>query len=194
MPEPSLIDMDWYVHSSYATWKVWADQQPLLPHSFLLGHFPVIAKLMAKYPIDMDGGVLPLAILREYPDYYKFGVLYLDIWPISWPLLVVAHPDMMAQFCQDPSLPKHDLMEYEFKTFSNCDDLVCSGGQQWKTWRSIFNPGFSSKNVQSLVPDMLEEILVFRKWLQEKAATGETVPMTLQAQLVTVDVIGRAVL
>lgn len=149
---------------------------------------------MAKYPRDMDGGVLPLAVLREYPEYFKFGACYLDIWPISWPLMVVVHPDMMAQFCQDTSLRKHDLMAYEFAPFTQGDDLVCSEGQQWRTWRSIFNPGFSARNVQSLVPGMLEEIKVFRKGLEKIAATGETVPMNKQAAKLTVDVIGQAVL
>ena len=149
---------------------------------------------MAKYPRDMDGGVLPLAILREYPEYFKFGACYLDIWPVSYQLMVVAHPDMMAQYCQDTSLPKHDLMSDEFTPMTQCDDLVCSEGQQWKTWRSILNPGFSAKNVQSLVPGMIEEIKVFRKGLEKIAATGETVPMTKRAARLTVDVIGQAVL
>ena len=142
----------------------------------------------------MDGGLAPLAILRKYPEYCKYGACYMDVWPISWQMLAVFHPDMMAQFCQDPSLPKHDLMLYEFAPLTRGDDLVTSEGQQWKTWRSILSPGFSMRNIHSLIPDMLEEIQVFRTILRSLAGTGETVPMTKFAARLTVDVIARAVL
>lgn len=154
----------------------------------------VVADLMKTYPQDMDGGLVPLAVLRKYPEYCKYGACYIDLWPISWPMLAVFNPEMMAQFCQAPSLPKHDLMHYEFGPFTNSDDLVNSEGEQWKTWRSILSPGFSARNVQALMPEMLEEIQVFRDILRSLAETGETVPMTKLAASLTVDVIARAVL
>jgi cytochrome P450 len=101
---------------------------------------------------------------------------------------------MMAQFCQETSLPKHDLMHEEFQPFTQCNDLVNQEGKEWRTWRSIFNPAFSAKNLLSLVPAMLEEIQVFQDWLKGIAKSGEVVRLEDQAMKVTVDVIGRLVL
>lgn len=109
-------------------------------------------------------------------------------------MLVVFHPDIMAQFTQETSLPKHDLMRREFLPFTQCNDLVNQEGVVWKTWRSIFNPGFSAKNLLSFVPEMVEEILIFRGWLKSVAASGNVIKLEDQAMKVTIDIINRAVL
>jgi cytochrome P450 len=149
---------------------------------------------MMKYPRYTAGQYVPLFLAREHPEIMSSGAAYLDMWPISPPMLAVYHPDIMAQFSQEKSLPKHDLMRKEFYPFTQCNGLVNQEGQDWKTWRSIFNPGFSAKNVLSMVPAMLEEVLVFREWLKRAAASGETIKLEDQAKRVTIDVIGRAVL
>ncbi|KAI0171957.1 cytochrome P450 [Hypoxylon sp. FL1284] len=93
----------------------------------------------------------------------------------------------MAQFTQEHSLPKYWAMrDVEFKSFTR--------GQEWKTARSMFNPGFSAKNLLSLVPDMMEEVLVFRERLREAASSGDVVKLEDLTTGVTVDIIGRAVL
>lgn len=154
----------------------------------------LVGEMMQTYPRDLDGGLVPLVLLRKYPEYCKFGACYLDLWPVSWPMLTVFNPDMMSQFCSDPSLPKHELMTYEFGPLSHGDDLVTSEGHKWRTWRSILNPGFSAKNIKALVPGMLDEVLVFRDILHALAERGETVPLGKLAAKLTVDVIGQAVL
>ncbi|KAK8097727.1 cytochrome P450 [Apiospora kogelbergensis] len=122
------------------------------------------------------------------------GALYMDVWPMSPPLLAVFRPDMMAQFTQDQSQPKHDNMKQEMKPFTGAADLATLEGQEWKTARSIFNPGFSLKNLLSLVPAFVEEVLVFRERLGKVADNGETVKMETYTTDLTVDIICRAVL
>ena len=149
---------------------------------------------MTRYPRDLSGVCVPWLLMREHPEISKSGVIYMDLWPVSQQMLSVIHPDLMAQFCQDPSMLKADLLHSEFMPFTQCNDLVNLEGQEWKTWRSIFNPGFSARNILTLVPAMLEEIHVFRAWLETCASTGETVALEKQTMRLTVDVIGRAVL
>lgn len=122
------------------------------------------------------------------------SVLYIDLWPFSYPIMTVLHPNMIAQFTQDVSLPKHPVMKTEFMPFSGCKDLLNLSGQEWKTWRSRFNSGFSTKNLMVLVPSFVEEIDVFRDWLGEVAKTGEIVALDTQAMALTTDTIGRATL
>lgn len=147
-----------------------------------------------KGPPDIAPSLVPYMIAVNHPEMDKHGYFYLDMWPISEQMIVVGHPDMMVQFCQDPSLGKHHQMPFEFGPFTHGNDLVTSNGQAWKVWRSIFNPGFSAKNIQTYVPAMLEEYNVFRTKLESFAATGETFKMDKHAMALTVDVIGHAVL
>lgn len=149
---------------------------------------------MTKEPMDINGQMAPLFLAREYPEVAKHGLLYMDVWPMSEPMLAVFHPDLMAQFTQEHSRPKHPLLHFEFGPFTQCKDLVTSDGEAWRRWRSIFNPGFSAKNILALVPDMLEEVQVFVKWLEGAAKSGKTVELEAQAMKLTIDVIGRAVL
>jgi cytochrome P450 len=166
----------------------------MLPHSFLLGHLLVVTKLMLKQPRNLSGLYAPLLVAREYPELANVGLLYMDMWPISPPMLAVFHPEIMAQFTQDVSLPKHPLMKSEFTPFTGCNDLVNQHGLEWKTWRSIFNPGFSAKNLLTFAPEMVDEVLIFKEWLKDMAKSGEVKPLEHQATRVTIDIIGRAVL
>lgn len=149
---------------------------------------------MSRYPADTAGVTMPHILIKEHPHLSKTGVLYLDLWPVSFPLLVVYQPDMMAQFCQNPSQPKPELLRTEFHPFTRGKDLVTTEGPQWKKWRKIFNPGFSDQNISSLVPAFLEEMGTFKKFLSDVADSGETIQLQPQAMRVTCDIIGRAVL
>ena len=137
---------------------------------------------------------MPLLLAKEYPEIASQGLLYMDAWPFTFPMLAVFHPDMMAQFTQETSLSKHHIMRGEFMPLTKCDDLVNQDGQVWRTWRSVFNPGFSVKNLMALIPSFLEEIEVFREWLEAIAKTGEVVQLEDKVMRTTTDIIGRAAL
>lgn len=91
-------------------------------------------------------------------------------------------------------MPKHEHLHHELQPFTQCLDLVSSEGQLWKTWRGIFNPGFSAKNLIQLVPDMVEEIEVFRDLLKAAAISDNKITLAQNAEKLTIDIIGRTVL
>ncbi|KAI1415617.1 cytochrome P450 [Hypoxylon sp. FL1857] len=170
---------------------------PILPHSFLFGHLIILAKLHMKYkiPRDANGHWVFLHLRRDYPEIMSKGAMYMDPWPVGYPMLAVFNPDMMAQFTQENSLPKYWAMpQIEFKSFTGGEDLVNLDGPEWKKARSMFNPGFSARNLLSLVPDMIEEVLVFRERLGKAVASGQVVKFENYTTDITVDIIGRAVL
>ena len=152
-----------------------------------------MGKVMAKYPPSLNGGYLPFIMAKEYPELEVPGLMYLDLWPISPPMLMVFNPDMMASVTQEPSLPKHTLLLEEFKPLTQLKDILTMSGAEWKRWRSIFNPAFSYKNILTLVPAFLEEIDVFLNSLKEAAESGEVIKIEQKATLCTIDIIGRAV-
>jgi len=170
--------------------------QPIMPHYYLFGHFPHIIKMFIKqkYPSDISGMAVGYLLAKEHPEIAKDGVLYLDTWPVSPPVMWVAEPDMMNQFCVSPSLPKGEVMHYEFEPMTGLKDILTLEGAEWKRWRSIFNPGFSAKNILLLVPAFLEEIQVFTDGLRKQAKTGEMGIFLDQAMNLTYDVIARAAL
>lgn len=118
----------------------------------------------------------------------------MDAWPFGGTMLQVFDPDMMAQFTQDKSHPKAPFIFSELGPLTGNRDLVTMEGQEWKTWRSVFNPGFSAKNLTALLPDFLEEIQVLKERLIAAAKSGEVIKMEKTVQLATVDVICRAAL
>ncbi|KAL5377601.1 hypothetical protein DPSP01_009655 [Paraphaeosphaeria sporulosa] len=66
--------------------------------------------------------------------------------------------------------------------------------KDWKPWRAMFNKGFHSERMYSLVTSMVEEVQVFATDLRGYAARGEIClldPLTLRF---AIDVIGRTVL
>ncbi|KAI1094232.1 cytochrome P450 [Rostrohypoxylon terebratum] len=170
---------------------------PILPHSFLFGHLVTLAKLSMKYgiPPDAHGHWVFHHLRQEYPDIMNKGIMYMDPWPIGYPMITVHDPDMMAQFTQENSLPKFwALGKVEFRDVTEGEDLLNLDGQEWKTARSIFNPGFSARNLLSLVPNMIEEVLVFRERLRKAATSGQVVRLEDYTTDIAVDIIGYAVL
>ncbi|PSR80835.1 cytochrome P450 [Coniella lustricola] len=168
---------------------------PLLPHSFWLGHLAILAKCQLKYPRDLLVMTLPQLVAEDYPELAaQHGLFYLDSWPFSYPMIAVMHPDLIAQFTQQVSFPKHPTLQTEFMPFTQCRDLLNLEGAEWKLWRGVFNPGFSVKNLMALMPAFVEEIGVFRDWLGCVADDGRVVPLDDQASALAADVIGRAAL
>jgi cytochrome P450 len=155
---------------------------------------PITVKIMIKHPSNVFGSCIPHLVAREYPEMAKPGLLYLDTWPIGPIMLAVFHPDMMAQFCQERSLPKDDWQITEFQPFTHAKDLVNMEGAERKRWRAIFNPGFSTRNLMSLVPAVLEEAGVFIDLLKGFARSGEIIEFDKYATKMGMDITGRMVL
>ncbi|KAL8963213.1 MAG: hypothetical protein Q9183_005040, partial [Haloplaca sp. 2 TL-2023] len=72
--------------------------------------------------------------------------------------------------------------------------MVSLEGKEWKTWRSIFNPGFASGHLMSLVSGMVADTLLFINTLADHAANGTIFKLEDAATRLTVDIIGKVVL
>ena len=162
------------------------------PYNPVFGHLPVVFKLMSKLPSDSSIQYLPGVVRRAYPDLGPN--FYLDIWPFGTPFLFLCDPFALHQITQEHSLPKHpDLREY-LRPLSGGLDIVTMEGQMWKTWRNIYNPGFSSSHLMTLTPVIVEETLVLCDMLQKYAETQATFTMKNLTDRWTMDVIGNVVL
>lgn len=150
---------------------------------------------MVSYPADVYGHWVPLLVHKAYPEICASrGVVYIDTWPIEYPMLAVYDPIIINQFTKEQSRPKHELVLDGFWILTHGLDIFTAEGQRWKTWRRIFNPGFSVQNLMSFVPQILEEIEVFRGWLKDVANSGRVVELVDQAERLSMDVVGHLAL
>lgn len=162
------------------------------PHHPIFGHILVTARILATLPKDAHGHYIADSMRRRFPDLGP--IYYLDTWPFALAVLVVISPDLASQFTQERSLPKHEGMRHFLQPLTGEHDLVTMEGQMWKTWRSIFNPGFSSQHLMTLVPEMIEDVMMFRDILREHVAEADMFALEDAALNVTMDVIGRVAL
>lgn len=72
--------------------------------------------------------------------------------------------------------------------------MVASEGQDWKTWRSAFNPGFSNAHLMSVMPAIVDDVSILCNILEEKARGNQLFRMEHFATRLTIDIIGKVVL
>lgn len=134
-------------------------------------------------------------IARE--QFYETGAFYMDLWPMSGLLFAVVSPKIGMEITQqNPRLTSErpKLLRQFLKPITGGSTLIDMEEKEWKPWRGIFNKAFHSDRVMSLVPDIVQEVLVYAQTLRGLAETGELCfldPITLRF---TIDVIGKTIL
>jgi len=162
------------------------------PYNPLLGHLLVAKDVMSALPKNAHAQYLPGEIRRKYPEVGP--VFYLDMWPFSLPILVVASPSAAYQLTQEHSQPKAEGLRTYMRPLTNNNDLVSMEGQMWKKWRSVFNPGFSTGHLITLVPDFLNEISIFCEVLREHVQQDRMFSLEEVTVNMTMDTIGKVAL
>ena len=121
-------------------------------------------------------------------------IYYLDTWPFGPQMLVVASTGGLYQITQEHSLPKYHALKYFLKPITEGLDIVTMEGDLWKTWRGIFNPGFSANHLMNLTGSLVEETDRFCGILQNRLEDQKTFQMKDLTDNLTMDIIGRVVL
>ena len=163
------------------------------PYHPVLGHIPLMISLISRLPADAHEKYLQDHIRIIY--YYLGPVYYIDAWPFAEPVLVAISPDAIAQFSQrNQYLPSHPGVKQFMRPITGGLDLASMEGHEWKVWRKLFNQGFSAQHMMTLVPTMLEELLVFKRILKDHALKGDIFLLDEAAVNASMDVIGRVTL
>jgi len=161
------------------------------PWNPILGHLSLTSKLLRTLPPRCHSHYLPEAIHERFPELGP--IFYLDLWPFSKPLLVVTSA-RFAQQLTEAQLHKDASFRAFMYAFTEERDLVCMEGKEWKKWKSIFSPGFQSSHIMTLVPNIIQDVLIFRKGLREHSKLGRRFTLEDMSTKLTLDVIGRIVL
>ncbi|KAL8719456.1 MAG: hypothetical protein Q9225_003545 [Loekoesia sp. 1 TL-2023] len=163
------------------------------PYHPIFGHVPLMIRLTTSLPRDAHAHYLPDQIRRRYPDLGP--IYYLDTWPLAQPILVTTSPSIISQYSYaDNLLPKHPGMRKFMRPVTGGLDLVSMEDRTWRTWRRIFNPGFSAQHMVTLIPSMIEELSVFKNVLRDHSDKRDVFSLDEAAINASIDVIGKVAL
>ncbi|KAH7018522.1 cytochrome P450 [Microdochium trichocladiopsis] len=190
---------------------------PILPHSWLTGHLPILFEFYKDHPSDVNSIELEAWLIGNRKRFFPEAtdpkdlppVLYLDLWPVAAdPLAFICDARLATQFLAPlpgvaGGVDRGPVMKVVLKPLTGGSDLASAEGEEWKMWRTRINPGFSSRNLTALVPEMIDEILVFAEGLEQMADSkgrssdvddgwGPVFQLWHRTSSLTADVIARA--
>ncbi|KAM0816364.1 putative NAD(P)-binding domain-containing protein [Seiridium cardinale] len=159
--------------------KIRAKGIPIMePYSMLLGHISVMAKLGKGLPSDAHRTILNIKIVENWKELFPSAtecppVIYLDLWPfMSVPFLMVISPELCSQLTQVTPQPRHPVFKWAQKPLTGGLDLLSMDPADHKLWRARLNPGFSTRNLTSHMPILVEEVGLFAKIIKDQAGDG----------------------
>lgn len=170
--------------------------QPVAPnHSYVFGHLLYLKSVLDRLPNNVHRQEIFATIAREC--FMETGAFYIDLWPMSGLYLIIVSPKTGVEITQtNPKLTSErpELLRRFMNPITGGSSLFDLDEKNWKPWRAVFNKGFTSERMYSLVPGMIEEVQVYADNLRNLAAKNEICylePITLRF---TLDMIGRTVL
>ncbi|KAM0818856.1 putative Major facilitator superfamily (MFS) profile domain-containing protein [Seiridium cardinale] len=145
---------------------------PVATHSWIFGHLPLFGDFRRAHPPDINIHVFHKWFMKNFQLYFPGldqlpPVVYLDLWPMGPCFALVYDAAAVTQFTQTNSLPKFQSIKNYIRPLTGNLDIVSADGQFWKTWRSIFNPGFRSNNILALLPELIGDVSVFSYVLRD---------------------------
>lgn len=134
--------------------------------SWITGHLLVLQKYLDGVPPDAAVALAMRDLSQEHADTELF---LMDFWPVYPPLFTVFGPESISQICNKYNLPKPAVASRFMQPVTGDPNLISMNGDEWKYWRSLFNPGFSTGAMLNDVPHIVDSVLVFREKLIQRA-------------------------
>jgi sterigmatocystin biosynthesis cytochrome P450 monooxygenase len=191
---------------------------PCPPHHWFWGHLKVVGEAQREMPQgcesfrlkdqrldaqDCPRGDKTLTIFSVHyhalmcyigQKYNLPNIFYLDLWPMSNPMMMIQDPEAAAQMTQTKSLPKHPVSKLFLGPLCGDRSVVTAEGSEWKFLRSILNPGFSTQYLSTLIPVLVRHGQVFKKKIEKHATSGAVFPFQDVVMPLTFDIISEMVL
>ncbi|KAL7619489.1 hypothetical protein AAE478_010028 [Parahypoxylon ruwenzoriense] len=168
--------------------------KPMPAHNALLGHL-LEAKTASE---ELPPGAHSIYILdRISRKMNRAPAYYFDSYPVSTPMLIVTDPYIANQVTNHAavSTEKPATIKEWFAPISGKGgiNLFTQNGQEWKRDHNLFLPFFNNNNLDSAMPIIIEQMLVFRDILRMKAQAGNLFRMEPLTLSLMNDIIGRVV-
>lgn len=121
-------------------------------------------------------------------------IFFVDPWPFGYdPFIAVMDPTICQQV-SDYNAKKHWSYPDFLVPLVGHGDMVSSNGELWKKWRTMFNPGFSTQHLMTLVPGIVDDVQVYVEKLKKHAEKKDVFRLEEETTRLTIDVIGKVVL
>lgn len=134
---------------------------------------PVFGQILLTAKIIRNFRMMLTSIIYQIRSDVSLGTQTPSIWilgPFSLRVLVVISSHTMIQFIKEnPTLPRHDCIRQLLRPPMEKHDLIKTQEQQWKTWKNIFDPGFSASHLTTMVPGIMKGCIVFHDLLRKCA-------------------------
>ena len=162
---------------------------PHLPRHPLWGNIQTAAaSLDPSLPRSYEYGLEEIWDQLERP-----AAFLIDLAPLTESFLVVVDPDVAEQISSSSpdykySPPKSANLKPYAPTLG-WQSLVLINGEQWRTLRRRFNPGFQPHYIHSFVPVVASQTRIFVERLAASARAGETIAVRDYAQDLISDII-----
>ena len=150
--------------------------------------------MMESLPNDAHYMLAFGEIFREY--FPEEGAFYIDLWPLSGMYLAIRSPTAAIQAAQTSgiSCERPRLLERFFKPIAGGPNLFDLREKDWRPWRAVFNKGFSTETVWTLLPDMVSTTNTYVETLRRLARKGDMVTLDPISLRYTMDLIGKTIL
>ena len=134
----------------------------------------------------------PHCLFEWIAEKYGTGdILYLDLWPISFPMMIIANPSIANEITYVKSLPKHELNHRFLQALTGPQGISLVEGPLWKALNKMFKPAFQAGYILASVPRILNHIEVFHERVKDAAQSGKIVQLQLFTGKATFDVIAE---
>ncbi|KAI0141716.1 cytochrome P450 [Xylariaceae sp. FL1272] len=188
----NFLSKGWEVRTNLR--KLQKQGKPMEPHSLLMGHLLHAKTATEELPPGAHSNYVLNRMATRMGNPEAF---YFDVWPVADPMLIVTDQYLAEQVTshhlsggfKPPSLTRW------FAPISGRGglNLFVQNGQDWKRDHETFMPWFSNTNLDATLPAIIDEMLIFRDILREKAQSKDMIrlePLTLRLMN---DIIGRVI-
>lgn len=133
-------------------------------------------------------------IAREH--FHHEGCYYIDMWPVTGILFIVVSPLIANQIHANPnmSMQRPPLLPRFFKPIAGGPSLFDMREHEWKPWRAVFSKALSTEHILSLIPEMVDETMVYCETLRRLAEQEKLFHLDSITLRFTIDVIGKTIL
>ncbi|KAK9438357.1 Cytochrome P450 [Metarhizium brunneum] len=164
-----------------------------MEHSFLLGHLLVVRKFHLDWATDANFIQSFGSYMAEHwKDFFPAEdscppVVYVDVWPLSRPMAYSLKAYVSNQMEMGQLLAKSPMQGKFLEPISKGRDLNCMHGDEWRAWRSTFNPGFSKSNIRSWIPALLQDAQSFATVISKLCGEGGSWGPVFQLEKISAD-------
>lgn len=163
------------------------------PWNPIWGHFYLVYNVLRDLPSGASLAYLPSELRRHFPELGP--IYYIDFWPFnSTHIMIVNSPAMTRQLLRQMPVKPDSVVQLMRSQITGGHELFTMEGPMWKYWRGTFAHGFSSSHIMTVIPELIEEALVFRDILHEKAEEGGKFPLESITANLAADLVGRFML